>query len=49
VALALSVADVAGVDSRVSVIAYGVVLLSLLVQGGLLAPATRALGIEKTA
>jgi monovalent cation:H+ antiporter, CPA1 family len=49
VALALSVADVAGVDSRVSLIAYGVVLLSLLVQGGLVAPVTRALRIEKTA
>ena len=49
VALALSVADVAGVDSRVSVIAYGVVLLSLLVQGGMVAPITRVLGIERPA
>lgn len=49
VALALSVADVAGVDSRVSLIAYGVVLLSLVVQGGLVTPVTRALRIEKTA
>jgi CPA1 family monovalent cation:H+ antiporter len=49
VALALSVADIAGVDSRVSVIAYGVVLLSLLVQGGLVAPVTRALAIDKAA
>jgi monovalent cation:H+ antiporter, CPA1 family len=49
VALALSVADLPGVDSRVSVIAYGVVLLSLLVQGGLVTPVTRLLGIEKTA
>jgi monovalent cation:H+ antiporter, CPA1 family len=48
VALALSVADIAGVDSRVSLIAYGVVLLSLLVQGGLVTPVTRALRIEKT-
>ncbi len=48
VALALSVSDVAGVDSRVSVVAYGVVLLSLLVQGGLVAPITRMLSIEKT-
>jgi monovalent cation:H+ antiporter, CPA1 family len=47
VALALSVADLAGVDSRVSVIAYGVVLLSLLIQGGLVTPVTRGLGIEK--
>ncbi|HEY8842042.1 MAG TPA: sodium:proton antiporter [Candidatus Dormibacteraeota bacterium] len=47
VALALSVANVAGVDSRVALIAYGVVLLSLLVQGGLVVPVTRALRIEK--
>jgi CPA1 family monovalent cation:H+ antiporter len=46
VALALSVADLPGVDSRVSVIAYGVVLLSLLVQGGLVTPVTRLLRIE---
>ncbi len=46
VALALSVADLAGVDSRVSLIAYGVVLLSLLVQGGLITPITRGLRIE---
>ena len=46
VALALSVADVAGVDSRVSAVAYGVVLLSLLVQGGLMTPVTRALRIK---
>jgi CPA1 family monovalent cation:H+ antiporter len=46
VALALSVAGVAGVDSSVSLIAYGVVLLSLLVQGGLIAPVARALKIE---
>ena len=49
VALALSVADLAGVDSRVSLVAYGVVLLSLLVQGGLITPITRVLGIEKPA
>jgi len=47
VALALSVANVAGVDSRVALIAYGVVLLSLLVQGGVVVPVTRALRIEK--
>jgi CPA1 family monovalent cation:H+ antiporter len=46
VALALSVANVPGVDSRVALIAYGVVLLSLLVQGGLITPVTRALRIE---
>lgn len=48
VALALSVADLPGVDSRVSVIAYGVVLLSLLIQGGLVTPVTRLLRIETT-
>jgi monovalent cation:H+ antiporter, CPA1 family len=47
VALALSVANAPGVDSRVALIAYGVVLLSLLVQGGLVVPVTRALRIEK--
>src|SRR6202140_177838 len=41
VALALSVAALSGVDIRVSVVAYGVVLLSLLAQGGLFAPVTR--------
>jgi CPA1 family monovalent cation:H+ antiporter len=49
VALALSVADLAGVDSRVSVIAYGVVLLSLLVQGGLVSPVTRVLRLQQEA
>jgi monovalent cation:H+ antiporter, CPA1 family len=48
VALALSVAEINGVDPRVSVVAYGVVLLSLLVQGSLIAPVTRALRIEKS-
>jgi len=47
VALALSVANLPGVDSRVALIAYGVVLLSLLVQGGLITPVTRALRIER--
>jgi CPA1 family monovalent cation:H+ antiporter len=46
VALALTVAGTTGVDSRVSVVAYGVVLLSLLVQGGLMAPVMRGLKIE---
>ena len=49
VALALSVAGMSGVDSRVSVIAYGVVLLSLLVQGGLFAPLIRWLKVEAAA
>jgi CPA1 family monovalent cation:H+ antiporter len=49
VALALSVSGAAGVDSRVAVVAYGVVLLSLLVQGGLMAPVTRALKIAEAA
>jgi CPA1 family monovalent cation:H+ antiporter len=49
VALALSVAETPGVDSRVSVVAYGVVLLSLFVQGGLISPVTRALGVEQRA
>src|ERR1700686_2998128 len=46
VALALSIAGAAGVDNRVSVVAYGVVLLSLLVQGGLMAPVMRGLKIQ---
>ena len=46
VALALSVAEVGRVDPRVSAVAYGVVLLSLLVQGALTAPITRVLKIE---
>lgn len=49
VALALSVAGLSGVDSRVSVVAYGVVLLSLLVQGGLFAPVMRSLKLEAAA
>src|SRR6202521_2005231 len=49
VALALSVADIAGVDNRVALIAYGVVLLSLLVQGGLITSVPRVLRIEKLA
>jgi Na+:H+ antiporter len=46
VALALSVADVVQIDRRVSLVAYGVVLLSLLIQGGLIVPVTRLLHIE---
>jgi NhaP-type Na+/H+ or K+/H+ antiporter len=33
----------------VSLVAYGVVLLSLLVQGGLITPVTRVVKIEKPA
>jgi CPA1 family monovalent cation:H+ antiporter len=46
VALALSVAATAGVDSRVALVAYGVVLLSLVVQGGLIAPVMRLARVE---
>jgi CPA1 family monovalent cation:H+ antiporter len=49
VALALSVADLTQLDKRVSIVAYGVVLLSLLVQGGLIAPVAAALRIERVA
>jgi len=49
VALALSVAATPGVDSRVSLVAYGVVLVSLLVQGGLISPVTKLLRIEPSA
>jgi monovalent cation:H+ antiporter, CPA1 family len=49
VALALSVAATPGVDTRVSVVAYGVVLLSLLVQGGLIVPVTSRLRLDATA
>jgi CPA1 family monovalent cation:H+ antiporter len=46
VALALSVAGLPGVDSRVSAVAYGVVLLSLLIQGALMGPVMHRLRIE---
>ena len=46
VALALSVAGLPGVDSRVSAVAYGVVLLSLLIQGGLIGPVMQALRLD---
>lgn len=49
VALALSVAGTAGVDRRVSAVAYGVVLLSLLIQGALITPVMRALRVEAMA
>ena len=49
VALALSVAATPGVDSRVSIVAYGVVLVSLLIQGGLIAPVMSLLRVEPAA
>ncbi len=47
IALALSVATLTGVDEKVSVIAYGMVVLSLLVQGGLLLPVAQLLGLRR--
>jgi Na+:H+ antiporter len=47
VALALSVAATPGVDPIVSVLAYGMVVLSLIIQGGLLLPAAKLLGLQK--
>lgn len=49
VALALSVAGYPQVDSRVSIIAYGMVVLSLVVQGGLLLPVADLLGLRARA
>jgi Na+:H+ antiporter len=49
VALALSVAAHPQVDARVSVIAYGMVVLSLLVQGGLLLPVADLLRLRSQA
>jgi NhaP-type Na+/H+ or K+/H+ antiporter len=46
VALALSVAGQTGIDPRVSVVAYGMAVLSLLVQGGLLVPVADALRLR---
>lgn len=46
VALALSVVGRPGVDPRVSVLAYGMVVLSLVVQGGLLVPVADVLGLR---
>lgn len=43
VALALAVAATPAVDARVSAVAYGVVVLSLLLQGGLFVPVARRL------
>ena len=47
VALALSVAGTPQVDPNLSVIAYGIVVLSLLVQGGLLLPVAALLGLNQ--
>jgi monovalent cation:H+ antiporter, CPA1 family len=49
IALALSVASNPGVNPRVSVIAYGMVVLSLLIQGGLLLPVADLLGLRHVA
>ena len=46
VALALSVVGLPQVDQRVPVIAYGIVVLSLLVQGGLLLPVARLVRVS---
>ena len=46
VALALVVAATPGIDPRVSSVAYGMVVLSLLIQGGLMGPLARALGLS---
>jgi len=46
VALALSVASNPNVDSRVSGLAYGMVVLSLIVQGGLVLPVADLLGLR---
>ncbi len=45
VALALSVTGRPGIDSRVSTIAYGMIFLSLVLQGGLLHPLASRLGL----
>jgi CPA1 family monovalent cation:H+ antiporter len=47
VALALVVAATHGIDARVSTLAYGMVVLSLLIQGGLMGPLARALGLSQ--
>lgn len=46
VALALSVVGSRPIDSRVPIVAYGIVVLSLLVQGGLLLPVAGLLGLR---
>jgi CPA1 family monovalent cation:H+ antiporter len=47
VALALSVAGYRQVNPSISVVAYGIVVLSLLVQGGLLLPVAGLLGLRQ--
>jgi CPA1 family monovalent cation:H+ antiporter len=49
VALALSVAAYPQVNPTVSVLAYGMVVLSLLIQGGLLLPVADLLGLRRPA
>src|SRR5262249_38984767 len=49
VALALSVATLPGVNPNVSVLAYGMVVISLLVQGGLLLPVAELLKLRPRA
>ena len=49
VALALSVAGYPQVNPLVSVLAYGMVVLSLLIQGGLLLPVAELLHIRQVA
>jgi CPA1 family monovalent cation:H+ antiporter len=49
VALALSVATNPRVNATVSVLAYGMVVLSLLIQGGLLLPVADMLGLRRAA
>lgn len=46
IALALAVAGSRGVDPAVSAVAYGMVVLSLVVQGGLLLPVAQLLGLR---
>ena len=46
VALALVVAATPGIDRRVSTVAYGMVVLSLLIQGGLMGPLSHALDLS---
>jgi CPA1 family monovalent cation:H+ antiporter len=47
VALALVVAETPGIDPRVSTVAYGMVVLSLLIQGGLINPLARAFRLTR--
>ena len=49
VALALSVAGYPQVNPLVSVLAYGMVVLSLLIQGGLLLPVADLLHLRRAA